>query len=369
MHDHWIAERTKSVELSGIRRIFDLARSLTDPVNLSIGQPHFDVPEPIKAAARAAIDQGHNGYTVSQGIPELRGKIAADLRRRYNHADREVFLTSGTSGGLVLALMCTLNPGDEVIVFDPYFVGYPHFITLAAGKAVFIDTYADFRIDVNKVRDALTPLTKAILVNSPANPTGKVHDRDTLRDLALLARERKIVLLSDEVYRSFCYDQPFASPAEFSDEVVVVDGFSKTYGMTGWRLGFCHGPRRLIDEMIKLQQCMYVCAPSMVQHAGVAAWDHDVSAFVADYRRKRDWLCDSLQDLYEIVRPGGAFYIFPSVPWGDGASFVAAAIAANLLIIPGAAFSQVDTHFRISYAATDRTLERGVEILRRLAKR
>ena len=174
--------------------------------------------------------------------------------------------------------------------------------------------------------------------------------------------------LSDEVYRSFCYDQPFASPAEFSDEVVVVDGFSKTYGMTGWRLGFCHGPRCLIEEMIKLQQCMYVCAPSMVQHAGVAAWDHDVSAFVADYSRKRDWLCNRLQDLYEIVKPGGAFYIFPRVPWGDGNAFVAEAIRNNLLVIPGGTFSRRDTHFRISYAASDATLERGLDILRRLAR-
>lgn len=368
MHDHWIAERARCVELSAIRRVFDLARSLQDPVNLSIGQPHFDVPEPIKAAAHAAIDRGHNGYSVAQGIPELRDKIAADLRERYHHADRAVFITSGTSGGLVLALMCSLNPGDEVIVFDPYFAGYPHFVTLAAGKPVFIDTYPDFAIDMNKVRDALTLRTKIILVNSPANPTGKVHDRATLRDLALLARERQIMLISDELYRSFCYE-PFVSPAEFSDEVVVVDGFGKTYGITGWRLGYCHGPRRLIEEMIKLQQCIYVCAPSMAQHAGVAAWGHDMSDFVRDYRRKRDWLCAALKDHYEIVVPGGAFYVFARVPWGDGDSFATEAIANNLLVLPGQAFSRSDTHFRISYAASDLTLERGVEILRLLATR
>jgi aspartate aminotransferase/aminotransferase len=369
MHEHWIAERSKTVEASGIRKVFDLAKSLKDPVNMSIGQPHFDVPASIKAAAHAAIDQGHNGYTVTQGIAELRGKIAADVRQRYHHADREVLITSGTSGGLVLALMATLNPGDEVIVFDPYFVGYPHFVTLAAGKTVYINTYPDFRIDVNKVRDALTPRTKAILVNSPGNPTGKVYDRATLRDLALLAREKQVLLLSDEVYRVFCYDEPFVSPAEFSDEVVVFDGFSKAYGMTGWRLGFCHGPRRLIEELAKMQQFTYVCAPSIVQHAGVAAWDCDVSEFVADYHRKRDWLCAKLQEHYEFAKPGGAFYLFPRVPWGDGSSFVTEAIANNLLIIPGQTFSRADTHFRLSYAASDVTLQRGVEILRRLARR
>jgi aspartate aminotransferase/aminotransferase len=369
MHEHWLADRTRQVEVSGIRKVFDLAARLKDPVNLSIGQPDFDVPAAVKAAAHAAIDRGANGYTVTQGIPELRNKIHAELRSRYGHADREVFITSGTSGGLFLALACTINPGDEVIVFDPYFVMYPHFVALAQGKAVVLDTYPDFRIDVARVRAALTPRTKAILVNSPANPTGVVHGRDCLRDLAWLAREKRVLLISDEVYRAFCYDEPFSSPAEFNEDVLVVDGFSKAYGMTGWRLGFCHGPRRLIDEMIKLQQFIYVCAPSMVQHAGVAAWDYDVSAFVAEYRRKRDRLMDGLRAHYEVTTPGGAFYLFPRAPWGTATEFVAEAIGNNLLIIPGCTFSRSDSHFRISYAASDATLDRGLEILTRLARR
>ena len=171
----------------------------------------------------------------------------------------------------MLALCCTVNPGDEVIVFDPYFVMYPHLVTLAGGTTVFVDTYPDFGLDVDRVRAAVTPRTKAILVNSPANPTGRVYPREQLRDLAKLAQERNILLISDEIYRVFCYDGPFTSPAEFNDDVLVLDGFSKAYGMTGWRLGFAHGPRRLIEEMIKLQQFSFVCAPSMVQHAGVAA--------------------------------------------------------------------------------------------------
>jgi aspartate aminotransferase/aminotransferase len=137
--------------------------------------------------------------------------------------------------------------------------------------------------------------------------------------------------------------------------------------MTGWRLGFCHGPRRLIEEMIKLQQFTYVCAPSIVQYAGVAAWDYDVSAIVADYKHKRDRLVAGLRDRYRIVQPGGAFYLFAPVPWGTGTSFVAEAIRNNLLIIPGCTFSKADTHFRISYAASDSTLERGIEILNRIA--
>jgi aspartate aminotransferase/aminotransferase len=368
-HDRWIAERMSHIEASGIRKVFELARSIQDPVNLSIGQPHFDVPAPIKAAAVAAIERGANSYTVTQGIPELRARIQADVDARHGHADRPVLVTSGTSGALVLVLCCTVNPGDEVLVFDPYFVMYPHLVTLAGGTTVYVDTYPDFRIHLDRVRAALTPRTKAILLNSPANPTGAVLPRDCVRDIALLARERGILLVSDEIYRAFCYNEPFTSPAEFNEDVLVIDGFSKAYGMTGWRLGFAHGPRRLIEEMTKLQQFTFVCAPSMVQHAGVAAWDFDVAPFLADYRHKRDRLYDGLKDLYEVVKPGGAFYMFPRCPWGGGTEFVAEAIRNKLLIIPGNVFSERDTHFRISYAAEDRTIDRGVEILRRLARR
>jgi aminotransferase len=368
-HERWIAERMRHIESSGIRNVFELARSLKDPVNLSIGQPEFDVPEAIKSAAHAAIERGANAYTITQGIPELRAKIQADVDSRYRHADREVFITSGTSGGLMLALCCTVNPGDEVIVFDPHFVMYPHLVTLAGGTTVFIDTYPDFSIDVDRVRAALTPRTKAILVNSPANPTGHVYPREVLGDLAKLAAERGVLLMSDEVYRVFCYDQPFASSAEFNEDVLVFDGFSKAYGMTGWRLGFAHGPRRIIEQMIKLQQFTFVCAPSMVQHAGIAAWDYDVSRIVADYRKKRDRIYQGLKDRFELVRPAGAFYAFPKAPRGSGSDFVTEAIRNNLLLIPGNVFSKRDTHFRLSYAADERTLDRGIEILNQLASR
>jgi aspartate aminotransferase/aminotransferase len=356
----------RHIEASGIRKVFALAATLKDPVNLSIGQPHFDVPSPIKAAARAAIDAGYNGYTVTQGIPELRSIIQREVDKRFGHSDRQVFITSGTSGGLLLALFCTVNPGDEVIIFDPYFVMYPQLASLIGGRPVFIDTYPNFQIDVDKVAAAITSRTKAILVNSPGNPTGVVITRDRMRPLARLARERGVLLLSDEVYSAFSYDGSYCSPAEFNEDAVVFDGFSKAYGMTGWRLGFAHGPSRLIEEMIKLQQFSYVCAPSIVQHAGIAALGCDTSAFVEDYRRKRDWLCEALSYQYELVKPEGAFYLFPRAPWGNASEFVEEAIRNNLLIIPGCTFSQRDTHFRISYAADDRTIERGIEILDRI---
>jgi aspartate aminotransferase/aminotransferase len=369
MLDHWIADRMTRIESSGIRRIFELARGLKDPVNLSIGQPHFDVPEPIKAAAKAAIDRGDNGYTVTQGIPELRAKLAAEVERRLPGQDREVLVTAGTSGALMLALCATVNPGEEVILFDPYFVSYPHLVALAGGTSVVLDTYPDFRIDVNRVRAAITPRTKAILFSSPSNPTGVTTSGDTLRDLAGLAREKGVLLIADEIYRSFWYDGPFRSAAEFNPAVLVVDGFGKAYGMTGWRLGYAHGPKRLIEEMAKLQQSTFVCAPSVVQYAGVAAVDFDNSTIVADYRRKRDFMCDALAGRYDLTRPGGAFYLYPKAPWGTGTELVQAAIHENLLVIPGTAFSRKDTHFRISYAASDEQLHRGAEVLNRLARR
>ncbi|MFL5338741.1 MAG: pyridoxal phosphate-dependent aminotransferase [Gemmataceae bacterium] len=367
MNDRWIADRMQSIELSGVRKVFALAHSLKNPVNLSIGQPHFDVPEPIKAAAKAAIDRGANGYTPSGGIPPLCDRLQADVNSRYHQPDRGVIVTNGTNGGLVLALMSCVNPGDEVIVFDPYFVSYPHIITLCGGNMVLIDTHPSFAIDADRVKAAITPRTKAILVNSPSNPSGVVLPVEVLKALADLAAKAGVLLISDEIYHAFCYDQPFHSPAEFNPDVLVVDGFGKTYGMTGWRMGFAHGPKRLIEEMTKLQQFTFVCAPSMAQHAILAALEYDVAPIVADYHKKRDRLCAGLRGKYEFHTPGGAFYLYPKAPGPSAAKFVEEAIRNELLIIPGTTFSRHDSHFRVSYAASDQTIDRGIEILLRLS--
>jgi aspartate aminotransferase/aminotransferase len=365
--DGWIATRMRDIESSGIRKVFELARSLKDPINLSIGQPDFDVPGPVKAACHAAIDAGHNSYTPTQGIAPLRAKLLEKVKRQLPGQDRELFITSGTSGGLVLALACTVNPGDEVIVFDPYFVMYPHLVRMAGGVPVFIDSYPDFRLDIGKVRKAVTARTRAIIVNSPANPTGHVASREEMQGLAELAAERRVLLISDEIYRDFVHERAFVSPAEYNPHVLVIDGFSKSHAMTGWRLGFAHGPQRLIEEMIKLQQFTFVCAPSMVQHAGLAALDVDISHHVREYRGKRDLMHRELGGQYHFGEPGGAFYLFARAPGGDATAFVQRAIGQGLLVIPGNVFSRADTHFRISYAASDETLRRGIEVLKRLA--
>ncbi|ODT97619.1 MAG: aspartate aminotransferase, partial [Planctomycetes bacterium SCN 63-9] len=272
------------------------------------------------------------------------------------------------SGGLLLALCCVVNPGEEVIIFDPYFVMYRHLVTLAGGTSVLVDTYPDFRVNVDTVASHITSKTKCIVINSPTNPTGVVSTADEMRKLAELCKARNILLISDEVYRSFCYDGSFSTPAAWNEDVLVVDGFSKSHGMTGWRLGYAHGPTRLIQEMAKLQQFSYVCAPSIAQYAGALAWDIDLTRQCENYKRKRDKVVAALADDFELSHPGGAFYAFPRAPWGTGTEFVAEAIRHNLLIIPGNVFSQKDTHFRISYAVDDATLDRGLDVLRKLAK-
>jgi aspartate aminotransferase/aminotransferase len=363
----WLANRSLAFDSSGIRKVFDLAARMEHPINLSIGQPDFDVPEEVRQAYVEATQSGKNGYALTQGMPVLREKLQARIDREYGAGERETFVCSGTSGGLVLALLTLVNPGEEVIIFDPYFVMYTSLVKLVGGRPVLIDTYPDFRMDIDKVAAAITPQTKMIIANSPANPTGVCASVDELRDLAELAEKHNLVLVSDEIYREFVYDQPFCSPAAFNSRTLVIDGFSKSHAMTGWRLGFVHGPPTVIEAMIKVQQYTFVCAPQPAQWAGAVAMDCNVQGHVDQYRERRDMLLEGLADHYEIAKPGGAFYLFPKAPWGTATEFVERAIANNLLVIPGGIFSQRDTHFRISYAASPETLQRGIQVLQQMA--
>jgi len=369
MSHSWLAARTAQFDSSGIRKVFDLAAKMTNPINLSIGQPDFPVPDAIKRAAINAINADRNGYSQTQGIPELRECLQANIDTEYGHDNRRVLVTSGTSGALVLAMLALVDPGDEVIVFDPYFVMYPALVAMVGGKAVLIDTYPDFQIDVDKVAAAITPRTKLILFNSPANPTGVVAGAEQVRALAELAARHNIALLSDEIYRLFCYDAALPSPAAWNADTIVVDGFSKTYGVTGWRIGWVHGPSAIIDKLTMLQQYTFVCAPHPLQWAAVAALDVDMSPQAAEYSRRRHLILHGLREAgYEVAPAAGAFYVFPQVPEGGGTGqeFVARAIENELLVIPGGIFSRRDTHFRISYAASESTIQRGLDVLQRL---
>jgi aspartate/methionine/tyrosine aminotransferase len=364
-----IADRMRLLDASGIRKVFDLAAKMTDPVNLSIGQPDFDVPEEIKDRAIDAIRAGLNKYTQTQGMAELRQAVAGACAEEFGWAaggDRLYLITSGVSGALVLAMLVTVNPGDEVVFADPYFVMYSHLVNLAGGKCVLVDTYPDFRPDVGRIADAVTDRTRMLIINSPANPTGVVYTRRELEQIAELARRKELLVVSDEIYNSFCYDEPFVSMASLYENTLLMRGFSKSYAMTGWRMGWCTGPRAIIEKMTMLQQYSFVCAPSMAQAAAVAAFQADVSCHVADYRRKRDMVYEALGESFGLIKPGGAFYAFVPAPGGDATAFVERAIASNVLIIPGSVFSARDTHFRLSYATSDEQLAKGLEILRSL---
>ena len=366
-----LSERVGRIDASGIRKIFDLVATMKDPINLSIGQPDFDVPGPVKDAAIEAIRGGFNRYTVTQGIPELHERVRAMLREEKGFEPEGVLITSGTSGGLLLALLATVNPGDEVIFPDPYFVMYKHLVHLCDATPVFLDTYPDFRLRREALEALISDRTKMIVLNSPCNPNGVVYSPDELKMVAELVEGRDILVLADEIYDAYVYDGAFTSFASICPEqTFLLGGFSKTYAMTGWRLGYAAGPAELIQQMTKLQQYTFVCAPSFTQKAGLAALDLDISEVQATYRRKRDLIYNGLIDAgYEVEKPEGAFYIFPKAPWGTGMEFVEAAIRNNLLIIPGGVFSERDTHFRIAYPASDDTIGRGLEVLRRLIKK
>jgi aspartate aminotransferase/aminotransferase len=365
-----LAARVSRIDSSGIRKIFALAKSLKDPINLSIGQPDFDVPPAIKQAAHAAIDAGRNSYTMTQGIPELVQQVAGEEQaftgRAY--APEQVLITSGVSGGLFLALLALVDDGDEVIIPDPYFVMYKHLVALFGGKPVYLDTYAsNFGIDPDALERAITPRTKLLLLNSPANPTGRILSKAELTAVAGVCRKHGVVVVSDEIYRHFSY-VPMTSMAEVYEDTLVLVGHSKSFGMTGWRLGYAAGPREIIEAMTKVQQYSFVCAPSVTQYAALACPAVDLSPYIGGYRAKRDLMVGILKERFELAPPDGAFYLWAKAPAGwTGASFVAHCIANNLLVIPGNVFSERDTHFRICYTVPDAKLKQGAELLCRLA--
>lgn len=363
-----LASRVEQTNISGIRKVFDLAASLENPVNLSIGQPDYDVPDPVKDAAIQAIREGKNRYTQTQGCAELREALRAHLGGGCT-PDR-LLVTSAVSGGLNLAFLALLDPGDEILVPEPYFVMYKQLALMLGARPVYYNTYPAWAVDAEEIESLITPRTKAIVIGSPANPTGACYGEAQLKSIAAVLRRHDLPAISDEIYRDFVYDGTFVSLADHYENTLVLGGFSKSHAMTGWRLGYAHGPAPLIAAMTKFQQFTFVCAPSMVQVAGVAALSCDISAHVETFRQRRDLVYNGLLDAgYEVEKPGGAFYIFPRVPWGTDTEFVERCIAENLLVIPGSVFSERHTHFRIAYAADEDTIGQGLEILRRLIRR
>jgi aspartate/methionine/tyrosine aminotransferase len=391
------SQRTLSMSGSGIRRAFELGAKLKDPINLSIGQPDFPVARAVKDAAIRAINEDRNGYSLSRGIPELTTALANKLQTDVGwsfanlgdtSADAsDLLVTTGTSGALVLIAMAILNPGDEIIFPDPYFVLYPALSTLTDAKAVYCDTYPDFRLTAARVEKLITPRTKAVLLNSPGNPGGVVMSERDCAELLDLCKRKNILLISDEIYDEFTYSESRTQHAARPDadktlkcpspcrlpgaaaHTLLIRGFGKTYGNTGWRLGYAAGPKKLIDQMIKLQQFSFVCAPTPLQWGVLEAINADASLQVADYQKRRDLVVSKLSKVTELATPGGAFYAFPKIPEKlgmTGSQFLEAAIAKNVILVNGGTFSQRDTHFRLSYAVPPHKLEAGLEVLTNL---
>lgn len=369
----YLAERTQRIDASGIRKVFALAATLKDPVNLSIGQPEFDVPEPIKKAAIEAIEKGMNRYSQTAGEKEILDLLKQRTAVETGWQNPEVFLTSGVSGGLMLAFMALVDPGDEVIVPDPYFVMYKHLVRMLGGVCVFVDSYPDFKLPVDKIARAITPKTKLIVLNSPANPTGAVYSEQEIKQIVQIAQQHDILLLSDEIYELYCYDQPHYCIGRYYDKTLVLKGFSKSSAMTGWRVGYAAASEKLkplIEAMLMIQQYTFVCTPTPFQIAVAAALKCDMTSYIESYRKKRDLLYNGLKGAFNVQKPGGAFYMFAQKPdrYPTATDFVKDAIANNVLIIPGNVFSERDTHFRMCYTTTEDKLQRGIEILCRLAK-
>lgn len=375
----FLASRATDIDASGIRRIFDLGATMKNPVNLGIGQPHFDVPGPIKAEMQRLTEAGFNAYTPTQGVPDLIQAVKADITRNKGREPEDLFITSGVSGGLSLAYSAILNPGDEIIIPDPYFVIYRHMARLVDAKAVCLDTYPDFRIRKDRLEKLVTPKTRAILLNSPNNPTGMIHQKEEIEAAIAVAKAHDLWLISDEIYEIFNYQggafAPVPSPWASYEKTLLLSGFSKSFSMTGWRLGYAAGPERLLREMKKLQQYTFVCAPHVAQRAALKGFEEPVKAelreHVAAYTRKRNRVYEVLSPAFgkgAVQMSEGAFYAFIEAPGGDGAAFVEKAIAKEVLIIPGEVFSTRKTHFRLSFAVPDPVLDRGLDILASLAK-
>ncbi len=368
-----LADRMGQVQPSGIRRIFELMTTMADPINLSIGQAHYDAPEALVEAACRAMRAGHNRYTVTQGLPDLNARILDGVAAQHGRRPESCLVTSGVSGGLMLAFLALLDPGDEILLPDPGFMMYRNLAAVVGAVPRFYSSYARtpggrFQIDAAEMEALVTDRTRILFLNSPSNPTGAVLQRREIEAACAIAEQHGLVVVSDEIYDFFTYDGEYESPVRVAERCVQLGGFSKTYGIPGWRMGYATGPAKVLDAMKTLQQFSFVCAPAPFQHALLAAaFNLDMGPYFTDYRRKRDLIAARLHPSYGLRPPEGSFYAFPQLPPGrNGAEFLEAALAQNLLVVPGSAFSSRDTHFRLSFAADDATLLRGIGVLNAL---
>jgi len=363
------ASHIREMEVSGIRKCFEGAGPAC--VNLSIGQPDFDTPQHVKEAAIKAIRDGFTGYTPNLGLPGLQAAISEKFRREngLDYSPSQIMVTSGASEALFLAVASLVDEGDEVLVPDPGFLSYAALTKSVGGRAVGVPLDQDLQITPEAVQEKVSSRTKAIIVNSPSNPTGAVQTLEEMRGLAEVADDCDAALISDEVYEHFIYDGQHVSPARFSDNVITINAVSKTYAMTGWRLGYLAAREDVVEEMLKIHQYSQACASSISQVAAQAALTGSqecVYIMKEAFRRRRDMLVSSLQEMgVDLVVPKGAFYLFPRV--GDGDETAARLLQNGVITVPGSAFGpRGKEHIRISYAASDDSIRTAIERMREI---
>ena len=370
-----------TVPPSGIRKFFDLAQSMHGVISLGVGEPDFPTPWSAREAAIHALEHGATTYTSNSGLLELREAVCADLADRYGvryRAEDECLVTSGVSEGLDLTLRALLNPGDEVIVPEPCYVAYAPCVAFAGGTPVpvALDPAEAYRLDPQRIGAAVTERTKAVLFGSPSNPTGSAQSAADLAALADLAVEHDLWLVSDEIYDRLTYHgthTPTAAAPGARERTVTLGGFSKSYAMTGWRVGYVCAPEPLAALMHRIHQYTMLCAPHMSQVAALEAMrtaQGDVEEMVADYDRRRRLFAKGLDELgLTCPEPGGAFYVFPSIrTTGMGSQDFAAGLLEQekVAVVPGDVFGPSgEGHVRCSYATSLPQLEQALERIAR----
>ena len=375
-YENILNQRIQGVKPSGIRKFFDILEEMTDAISLGIGEPDFVTPWHIRDAGIYSLERGHTKYTSNAGLLQLRREIAAYLNRRfdlqYDYA-HQIVVTVGGSEGIDLALRCLLNPGDEVIIPTPSFVCYGPLTEMSGGVPKYLELKVEnkFRLTPEELRAAITPNTKVLVLPFPCNPTGGTMDRKDLEAIAEVLKDTGIMILSDEIYAELTYGQHHVSPAnltELKDRTIVINGFSKSHAMTGWRMGYAFGPEPIIKQMLKLHQFGIMSAPTTSQYAAVEAMrngDPDIEHMREEYDRRRRYLVENLNRIgLSCFEPKGAFYVFPDIR-STGMSSEAFCerflMEEKVAVIPGNAFGPGGEGFvRACYAASMKDIAEAV---------
>ena len=380
-----LAERVRKVKPSGIRKFFDIINTMPDVISLGVGEPDFVTPEHIRQAGMRSIELGHTQYTSNYGMLELREEISAMLNRRYGltyDPATEVLATVGVSEGVDLVMRTLIDPGDEVISPDPGYVAYEADIVFAGGVPVPVPTYAEYGFGVRaaEVEAAITPRTKMILIGNPNNPTGAVVPQAELAAIAKLAIEHDLIVAIDEVYSRLVYDGEHVSIAAMPgmrERTVLLDGFSKAYAMTGWRIGYVAAPAYILEAMLKIHQYTIMCAGTAPQEAAIQALrygEEDVERMYNDYARRRRMFVDGLNRIgLTCCEPGGAFYAFPSIAstgLSDDEFAEKLLFEEQVAVVPGSSFGSAGQGYvRCAYCTAYDKLEEALVRMERLIKK